>query len=227
MKPRFTLWELCVLVSAVLSLAILLVPAMLGGTCRGYWMTTCKNNQRQIATGLLQFKDDHDYRFPSEADFKGGNPFWVGGGIADRPGTLDPARPLAKYVRDWEMFECPLDSGTSAFDNPQHCYTAWGTSYLWAAKDIPEVGITGMLGRKYTDPLLGASSLKIMTFEPTLCATQRPLPKQDQWHGSGPGWVIIFMDGHADLVKNPAPPRSGPMDEKGLARLSEEKRPYY
>lgn len=130
MKPRFTLWELCVLVSTALSLAILLVPAMYGGFDRGHGRAICKSNQRQITVGLLQFKDDHDYRFPSEADFKGGNPFWVGGGIADMPGTLDPARPLASYIRDAEIFECPRDMGTSAFDHPKHCYTAWGSSYL-------------------------------------------------------------------------------------------------
>jgi Prokaryotic N-terminal methylation motif len=226
MKSGFTLVELLVVVVIVFLLTHFLFCERCGLSSDSKSAQICKINQKQFIAALLQFKDDHDYRFPAEANSNGGNPFWVGGGIADMPGTLDPKRPLAVYIRDPKIFKCPRDTGTSAFDNPQHCYTSWGTSYLWAAKDIPEVGITGMLGRKYTDPLLSVSSLKIMTFEPPLCATQLPLPKKDQWHGPVPLSTASFLDGHVDMVKQ-ARPKSGPMDVEGLNRLVEEKRPYY
>ena len=226
MKSGFTLVELLVVVVIVFFLTHFLFREKCGLSSDSTTAQICKINQKQFIAALLQFKDDHDYRFPAEANFNGGNPFWLGGAIANEPGTLDPKRPLTVYLRDPKIFKCPHDTGTSAFDNPKHCYTSWGTSYLWAAKDIPEVGITGMLGRKYTDPLLGASSLKIMTFEPPLCATKRPLPKKDQWYGPEPRSLASFVDGHVDLVKQ-APPQTEPMTEAGFARLDEEKRWYY
>jgi prepilin-type N-terminal cleavage/methylation domain-containing protein len=226
MKSGFTLVELLVVVVIVFLVALFLFPRVTCGPGRSSPDSKCRRIQQQIAAGLLQYKDDHDQLFPSEADFKGGNPFWLGGGIANKPGTLDRGRPLAQYIRDQAIFECPRDAGTSAFDNPMHCYTDWGTSYLWAAKDIPEVGITGMLGRKYTDPLLAASSLKIMTFEPILCVTNRPLPKKDQWHGRGPRGLASFLDGHAEMV-NQAPPQPEPLTREGLEQVIRDKRPYY
>lgn len=226
MKSGFTMVELLVVVAVVFLGFIVFFSYFGHGTWPESKFNKTRKYQQQIAAGLLQYKDDNDQFFPSGAVFRSGNPHWLGGSVAGKPGSLDQGRPLASYVKDLAVFESPLDTGTSAFDNPQHCYTAWGTSYLWAAKDIPEVGITGMLGRKYTDPLLAASSLKIMTFEPTLCVTKRPLPKKDQWHGPETRAIASFLDGHAEMVK-PAPPQSEPLTQERLELIIRDKRPYY
>ena len=38
-------------------------------------------------------------------------------------------RPLNAYAQSVEVFACPSDKGDS-LSNVDHCYTAWGTSYL-------------------------------------------------------------------------------------------------
>jgi prepilin-type N-terminal cleavage/methylation domain-containing protein len=236
-RRGFTLIELLVVIAIIGLLAAFLFPAV-RGAMRSAQTSRSKSNMKQIVAGTLQYKDDNDYFFPNKDKLEDAGSVaksLAGGAKGDGDRTLDPDRALYTFIRDSEIFESPSDRG--AKDKPVSCasvYEKYGSSYLYVGNST--VGLMGMTvgnnGRKYTDPYLGASSLKILYYEPPFLNPAGKADTQAQWHDTVVGTVAGFLDGHVDFVKKAAETlfvkgTSGGNPDTELRDLAESKRGYY
>ena len=241
-RRGFTLIELLVVIAIIGLLAAFLFPAV-KGAMRAAQTSRTKSNIRQVVAGMLQFKDNNDYFFPGSGKLKSASSIsnaLAGGAKGDGDKALDPDRALFTFIRDAEVFESPSDRGCiSAGGLPAvaSAFEKFGTSFLYCGAD--KAGLLGMntsqasntdRGRKYTDPYISASSLKILFYEPPFVSPAGKAEPQAQWHDAVVGTVAGFLDGHADFVKKVDEQLhvTGKGDsETELKRLAESKRPYY
>ncbi len=110
----FTLIELLVVIAIISLLAALVFPAF-SRARENTRKTSCLNNQKQLATGFLQYTQDYDGILPSSTD---GNPGdgQLGGWIfyqpfGGAPGSFDVSRgSLYPYLKNKQVYICPSDS---------------------------------------------------------------------------------------------------------------------
>jgi prepilin-type N-terminal cleavage/methylation domain-containing protein/prepilin-type processing-associated H-X9-DG protein len=99
----FTLIELLVVIAIIAILAAILFPVFAKAREKAR-QTTCLNNQRQIATSLLMFVQDHDETFPEAAT-------WT----TDLAGT---------YGVTGKVWDCPTSSFKGVDATPDYFYVA-------------------------------------------------------------------------------------------------------
>jgi general secretion pathway protein G len=242
----FTLIELLVVIAIIGLLAAFLFPAV-KGAYRAAQTNTAKSNVRQVVAATLQFKDDNGLYFPGTANNQLKTPTGgpaaslIGGSKGKGDRSLDPERALYKYLKDVAVFESPSDRGAKS-SPPGACanyFEEHGSSFLYVGNNVADCGLLGMngvspaKGRKYTDPALGASSLKILFYEPCFFGSAGKIPKDDpqaQWHDQNRSTVAGFLDGHAEMVRKDANKTvygGGANVDNELRLLGESKRPYY
>lgn len=111
-KPKIsglTLIELLVIVAVIAILFAMLLPRS-GPRSRAY-VAICMNNQKQIALGLLMFKDDHGGEYPGQdSATNGGSSEFISSGQA-----FPFFRVLSNYLgkQTW-VFVCPTDKARQA-----------------------------------------------------------------------------------------------------------------
>jgi prepilin-type N-terminal cleavage/methylation domain-containing protein len=236
----FTLVELLVVIAIIGLLAAFLFPAI-RGAMREAQAAKCRKQVQQLCAGILQYKDDNDQFFPGTALLKDAGTAkkgLAGGAKGTGDAALDKDRALYASIKDSEVFQCPSDRGSDAPPSTTtDFYVEFGSSYLYAGTDGP--GILGMSGdkakgRKYTDPFLNASSLKVLFFEPTFYgAAGKPTSNKALWHDSNRASILGFLDGHAEKIRvdtNGKVYGSGMTADKAKAELDllmQSKRQYY
>jgi prepilin-type N-terminal cleavage/methylation domain-containing protein len=233
----FTLIELLVVIAIIGMLAAFLFPAI-RNAMREAQAARCRKQIGQVLAGLLQYKDDNDLFFPGKTllkDAGSASKSLAGGSLGGGDVTLDKDRALYTYVRDPEVFRCGSDRGSVA---PPAATTEFsdqfGSSYLYAGENNSATGILGLFGgkdkgRKYTDPYLGASSLKIIFYEPTFFGAPGKVEPKLQWHDANRATMAAFLDGHSEKVKADSVKTvwDGPDAETALENLRLSKRVYY
>ena len=126
-RNGFTLIELLVVIAIIAILASLLLPALARSKAKAN-NVKCISNQKQIGLAFMMYAGDNDESYPTLTNWatSGGKQ----GKSSLYSGTTAPQRrPLNKYAASVGVFLCPSDKGDS-LHSIDHCYTAWGTSYL-------------------------------------------------------------------------------------------------
>lgn len=106
----FTLIELLVVIAIIAILAAILFPVFAQAR-ESARKASCQSNLKQLATGMLMYKQDYDERFPM-----GG--WWP----AQGHGTWDWQNTIAPYVKNKGVYRCP--SSTELDEDPGNP-TAW------------------------------------------------------------------------------------------------------
>lgn len=118
-KRGFTLIELLVVIAIIAILAAILFPVFVAAKDRAT-STNCLNNLKQLHTAVLQYCDDYNGTTPlCYPDGKGLYDFAGREYCGQVPRTVDPVNGydvrnggLFKYVRNKDVFRCPVDVRT-------------------------------------------------------------------------------------------------------------------
>ncbi len=189
--PAFTLIELLVVIAIIGILAGLLLPTISRTRERGR-QARCIANVKQIVSGILLYATDYQNRLMLPP---GTNYMAVGG--AGTASVAAENRPLYPYIKDFDVFECPSDRGSSWTEAAgNHCFTEKGSSYAYPVGNVG--GIMVCAGRKMTSTNFSYSSKKVVIFEPPIATTT--FGSKDQWHSPRQVSVLGFLDGHSELV---------------------------
>jgi prepilin-type N-terminal cleavage/methylation domain-containing protein/prepilin-type processing-associated H-X9-DG protein len=142
-KNAFTLIELLVLIAIIGVLASVLLPALAGAKEQAK-LIKCVSNQKQIGIAFQLYGDDNDTRFPPLAPYQdyGHRSFEFGGGDPDpdypqgRTMLAATNRPLWRYARSKNLFECPSDRGFDVstilpLPPSKSLFGSWGSSYKY------------------------------------------------------------------------------------------------
>lgn len=108
----FTLLELLVVITVIVILTAITVPAWQGFRARSV-AASCAGNLRQIGMALGGYLQDHDQRFPEMVAARER--------IDDDEAALDTV--LEPYAGSSQIFRCPGDT--------RKLYETTGTSYYW------------------------------------------------------------------------------------------------
>lgn len=108
----FTLIELLVVIAIIAILAAILFPVF-GRARENARRSSCQSNLKQIALGVMQYKQDYDEKFPLATTL-------------NVPGSIGWATATQPYLKSIQIFQCPSEPGSSTdLPNP----TVAGTSY--------------------------------------------------------------------------------------------------
>src|SRR5512133_1903394 len=126
-QPGFTLIELLVVIAIIAILAAILFPVFAKAREKAR-QTTCMNNQKQIATSLLMFVQDHDETFPDASS-------WV-------------TELSSSYGVTGKVWDCPTSSFKGTEAAPDYLYiggSLLASSALGDIKDPVAAPMTGDL----------------------------------------------------------------------------------
>lgn len=222
-KQAFTLIELLTVMTCIGLLLAILIPSLRAGRL-AMQRVTCQANLRQCALAWEAYLNDYDGAF-----YQGVNANLNYGGWKGAKGQAAKGwdkRPLNPYVGlpvqapntpDLvRVFRCPSDRG----DVPGTTLPAWhnfGTSYqtnilLIGQDQIATTGIPAYLRSLHEEINERLKGLK----RNQVCAPARLLllgdygwinqwmpgkTRRTEWHGRPDCHNLVFMDGHADIVK--------------------------
>jgi len=214
----FTLIEMLVVVSLIVLLISMLLPA-LGKARQAAKITACAANQNQISVAQVKYLLDNDQVFPRLQNWAGliGKRGTVGYYSAS---SMDvTARPLNEYVgeeRDGsnvDITECPSDLG-DAFPSYNgsitSCYEFYGTSYLpqWnssAFRVTPVYGRPGGMRSISMRRVKGSASNKLLLADWSWHGNRPISDPMTRWHNKGPvrQFNTLFADGHVSYFIYP------------------------
>ena len=210
-RHGFTLIELLVAIAIMAILAAFLLPVF--GKVRGRArQTQCLSNLRQLGLATFQYAQDSDDHYPYGGDpsdldtdsWKG----WQGGKywpaiIQMRVNRQYLPNVMAGYVKDWNLWQCPDDSGFDmggAFENlplsaHPSCFQAFGMSYAYTtflALDGQTIGGVRAWSRKPPYGEHGPADIPLL------------FDHVGHWHGGSERGEerlnFVMVDGHAVSV---------------------------
>ncbi|MHB9026855.1 MAG: type II secretion system protein [Armatimonadota bacterium] len=167
-RRGFTLIELLVVIAIIAILAAILFPVFAKAREKAR-QTTCLNNQKQIATAIMMFVQDHDETFPSAST-------WV-------------TELASNYGVTGKVWDCPTSSYKGTEAGPDYFYV--GGSFLSniAVGDLGDPTVVPLIGdlasAKTNPPYIDDNNLN----DPYQAAAQT-----DTRHNNGA--VFAFADGH-------------------------------
>jgi prepilin-type N-terminal cleavage/methylation domain-containing protein/prepilin-type processing-associated H-X9-DG protein len=180
--PRgFTLIELLVVIAIIAILAAILFPVFAKAREKAR-QTQCLNNQKQLATGLLMYAQDHEDILPQYNEWP--NAIGLSGKVFDCPSS----RTQGTAGKSDYFFLASLLPGNN---NAQGLLSSRAIGEISKPADTPLV-----LEQAASDMpfVLGGAG------ESFLSITNRVLPKVDYRHSKGT--IVAFADGHVAMVKS-------------------------
>ncbi len=141
-KRAFTLIELLVVIAILAILAAFLFPVFTRSKAAAK-KSACISNLRQVGQAMLLYIEDYDDVFPHAVDAadKYRPEIWSGfpDFMAQIPNMPMMHEALQPYVRNYQIFECPSDSGTQVLDTHPNLdfvtvptmFNVYGLSYMY------------------------------------------------------------------------------------------------
>jgi prepilin-type N-terminal cleavage/methylation domain-containing protein len=221
-RNGFTLIELLVVIAIIAILAGMLLPALSRSKAKGQ-AAKCMNNEKQIGYGFLMYADDNNDSFPQHYGWLGygGRPGAMSNKLdtstAFALGVTQPAeqRPLNKYVKAYDTFECPSDKGDTLY-GANNNYRDYGNSYnaqfqhdsfrvrhVDGDLNMPK-GSYEWTSIKTSEIALSAVN-KIILGDNPWHANRTDTNKKDIWHNyrGQRRENMLFGDGHVEFYKFP------------------------
>ncbi|MHB8995619.1 MAG: DUF1559 family PulG-like putative transporter [Armatimonadota bacterium] len=205
-RRGFTLIELLVVIAIIAILAAILFPVFAKAREKAR-QSSCLNNVKQIALGLIQYMQDYDERMP-----EGSSNGWGDGGAADpgypHGGYVDAIYP---YVKNVQVFMCPSDSLRDCVSNGNI-----GGAHTYRSDVLPGTYPNQQLSYMYNYNLHSRSQAQIEYPAQTVLVCegiQRPYvystgqflnPLEGRLIGGArhnEGMNLNFVDGHAKWMK--------------------------
>jgi prepilin-type N-terminal cleavage/methylation domain-containing protein/prepilin-type processing-associated H-X9-DG protein len=138
MRKGFTLIELLVVIAIIAILAAILFPVFAKAREKAR-QSSCLSNVKQINTAVLGYVQDNDERMPSS---------WYGPGVS--PGAYQYPQAVAPYIKNWQIFLCPSDSGRTIVTNSGAAGSslsyAFSTAY-YGGSNVAGVSANGPAGK--------------------------------------------------------------------------------
>ncbi len=141
-KRAFTLIELLVVIAIIAILAAFLFPVF-ARSKEAAKKSTCISNLRQIGQAMLIYMQDSDDVFPHAVDAADKYQPSIWSGFPEFMAQI-PLMPmmheaLQPYIKNYQIFQCPSDSGTHvldthpqlAFSSAPSMYAVFGLSYMY------------------------------------------------------------------------------------------------
>jgi len=189
-RHGFTLIELLVVIAIIAILAAILFPVFARAREKAR-QTSCLNNVRQQATGVMMYVQDYDETFPMSAYTPDGTRLVI---VFNE---VDP------YVKNWQIFQCPsgarelnIDWVAAALGGTPVTPGLW-VSYMWNFAVFEDGNITGAV-----PPI----SLSEIEYSVETAMIYDGIPVEGGVHGPVLGRHnncanANFCDGHAKVVK--------------------------
>ncbi|MEN6643889.1 MAG: prepilin-type N-terminal cleavage/methylation domain-containing protein [Armatimonadia bacterium] len=105
-RSGFTLIELLVVIAIIAILAAILFPVFAKAREKAR-QSSCLSNVKQINLSLLSYAQDYDEKLTST---------WYGP-VTPSPGSYQWPQACAPYIKNWQIFLCPSDSGRTIVAN--------------------------------------------------------------------------------------------------------------
>jgi prepilin-type N-terminal cleavage/methylation domain-containing protein/prepilin-type processing-associated H-X9-DG protein len=105
MRKGFTLIELLVVIAIIAILAAILFPVFAKAREKAR-QSSCLSNVKQIGIAVLSYVQDNDEMMPST---------WFG--PTAYPGAYQWPQACAPYIKNWQIFLCPSDTGRTMVAN--------------------------------------------------------------------------------------------------------------
>ena len=141
-RRAFTLIELLVVIAIIAIIAGFLFPVF-ARSKEAAKKSTCISNLRQIGMSMLLYMNDHDDYFPNAVDSadKYRPEIWQDFPqfMAQIPNMPMMHEVLQPYVKNYDIFKCPSDTGTQVLDTHPFLdfvtapttFSAYGLSYMY------------------------------------------------------------------------------------------------
>ena len=200
MKRGFTLIELLVVIAIIAILAAILFPVFAKAREKAR-QSSCLSNVKQLGIAILSYVQDNDEMMPSS---------WHG--PSAYPGAMQWPQMCAPYIKNWQVFLCPSDSGRNIVSN-----NGAAGSTLSYALSVAYYGGSGIAGVSASGPngkalaSLQDPSGTVMisdatgSFEMGWQYVSNQPADLTAWYGAAArhndGTNIGFVDGHAKWFK--------------------------
>ena len=220
-RRAFTLIELLVVIAIISILAALLLPVLVRSRAK-VLQTKCVSNNRQVGLAFIMYADDSQETYPTHPD-------WASTGGKDGTYNLFVAatnRPLNRYARNTQAFQCPADKGDFWLGDITNCYYFYGNSYLvqWGTEPYLQtyppdrtksyifrvLSVTAAAGDSRTPMkstlLARGPANKIIQGDWNWHPNRGTVDKRVVWHNyKGKSLsVILYGDGHAGIWREPS-----------------------
>ena len=194
-RNAFTLIELLVVIAIIAILAAILFPVFARAR-ENARRSSCASNLKQIGLGILQYTQDYDEKFLSQAGPTG---FFSATNTDRNFGII-----LQPYIKSKQVFVCPSASGsTYLISGGTGAYPTDGKDHIWTtAATEPGGAFSGTYGMNFAVDGISQADVKQVTLVPMFIDAAGPsvvgltdppvLNARRHFDGSN----ICFVDGH-------------------------------